>query len=63
MWLDDVGGSADDLIADHIITRPQADAALAYRAAYPTEIQARIDLHRDDTAAAASRELPAGESQ
>jgi len=54
MWIDDIGG-ADDLIADQIITRPQADAALAYRAAYPTEIQARIDLHRDDTAAANSR--------
>ncbi len=48
MWLDDVGGSADELVADHIITRHQADAALEYRAAYPTEIQARIDLHRDD---------------
>lgn len=54
MWIEEAGG-ADDLITDQIITRPQADAALAYRAAYPVEIQARIDLHRDDTAAASSR--------
>jgi hypothetical protein len=33
---------------------PQAlvDAALQYRAAYPDEIAARIELHRSETAAA-----------
>lgn len=54
MWIDEAGG-ADDLIADEIITRPQADAALTYRAEHPGEIQARINQHRDDTAAASAR--------
>jgi hypothetical protein len=53
MWIEDAG-DGDDLIADQIITRPQADAALAYRAAHPSEIQARINQHRDDTAAASA---------
>jgi len=44
-----------DLISDRPITRAQVDAALAYFAAYPEETQARIDLHRDATAAANSR--------
>ncbi|MBU3750209.1 MAG: hypothetical protein FGM52_07105 [Mycobacterium sp.] len=58
MWIDDLGPVADaaaELIADRPITRAQVDAALAYRAAYPEETQARIDLHRDATAAADSR--------
>lgn len=55
MWIDEADGGADDLIADQIITRPQADAAEAYRAAYPAEIRARIDLHHNDTAAASPR--------
>jgi hypothetical protein len=41
--------------ADGVVSRAQIDAALAYRAAYPEEIQARIDLHRADTAAAEAR--------
>jgi len=58
MWIDDLGSVDDaiaDLIADRAITRAQVDAALAYRVTYPEEIQARIDLHRDETAAASSR--------
>ncbi|WP_343572875.1 hypothetical protein [Mycobacterium sp.] len=58
MWIDDLGSDDDaiaDLIADRAITRTQVDAALAYRVTYPEEIQARIDLHRDETAAASSR--------
>lgn len=54
MWIDEAGG-ADDLIHDQIITRPQADAALAYRATHTSEIRAKINQHRDDTAAASSR--------
>ena len=37
---------ATELVSDGLVTRPQIDAALAYRASYPDEIQARIDLHR-----------------
>jgi hypothetical protein len=58
MWVHDLGpveDAAADLISDRPITRAQVDAALAYFAAYPEETQARIDLHRDATAAANSR--------
>jgi hypothetical protein len=58
MWIDDLdaaGHSAAELAADGIVTRAQIDAVLAYRAAYPEEIQARIDLHRSETAAAEAR--------
>jgi hypothetical protein len=58
MWLEDLGpvnDPADELAADGIVTRPQIDAVVSYRAAYPDEIQARIDLHRSDTAAAEAR--------
>jgi uncharacterized protein (DUF433 family) len=58
MWIDDLGSVDDpvaDLVADRAITRAQVHAALAYRAAYPEEIKARIDLHHAETAAASSR--------
>ena len=57
MWIDDLGSGADpaELAVDGVVTHAQIEAALAYRAAYPDEIQARIDLHRADTAAAAAR--------
>lgn len=58
MWIHDLGpvdDPATDLISDRAITRAQVDAALCYYAAYPDEIQARIDLHRDETTAAGSR--------
>ena len=58
MWLDDISPDPDpaaELAADGTVTRAQIDAVIAYRAAYPDEIQARIDLHRSDTAAADTR--------
>lgn len=58
MWTDDLGAVQDasaELEMDGIVTRAQIDAALAYRADYPEEIQARIDLHRSETAAAETR--------
>jgi hypothetical protein len=58
MWIDDLDPFEDpaaELAADGIVTRAQVDAALAYRAAYPDEIQARIDLHRSETTAAEAR--------
>jgi hypothetical protein len=58
MWIDDIGPARDpaaDLAADGVVSRPQIDAVLAYRTVYPDEIQARIDLHHSETAAAAAR--------
>ncbi len=58
MWLDELGQMKDplaELVADGIVGRAQIDAALAYRASYSEEIQARIDLHRSETAAAEAR--------
>jgi hypothetical protein len=58
IWLDDLGPVADpaaELAADGTASRPHIDAALAYRSAYPDEIQARIDLHRSETALADKR--------
>ncbi len=58
MWIDDIGPVADpaaELALDEIVSRPQIDAALAYRATYPDEIQARIELHRSETTAAEAR--------
>jgi hypothetical protein len=58
MWIEDIAPAADqaaELAADGVLTRPQIDAALAYRDAYPNEIRARIDLHRSETTAAEAR--------
>ncbi|MGH3967034.1 MAG: hypothetical protein ACRDTV_02655 [Mycobacterium sp.] len=58
MWIDDLGPIEEpvaELVADEIVSRPLIDAALAYRAVYPEEIQAHIDLHRIETAAADAR--------
>jgi hypothetical protein len=58
MWIDDLDAVADpaaELASDGILTRTHIDAALAYRASYPEEIQARIDLHRSETQAAQPR--------
>jgi hypothetical protein len=44
---------AKSLAQEGAVTRAQIDAALRYRHAYPDEIQARIDLHRSHTQAAA----------
>jgi hypothetical protein len=58
MWVDDLAGEPDPIAAlaeDGVVTRPQIDAALRYRSAYPDEVDARIELHRRETDAAATR--------
>jgi len=55
MWLEDLAGEGDPvrvLAAEQDVSRPLIDAALRYRDAYPDEVEARIALHRHDTAAA-----------
>jgi hypothetical protein len=55
MSVEDLAAEPDPvaaLIEDSVLTRPQVDAALRYRAAYPNEIAARIELHRRETAVA-----------
>jgi ribbon-helix-helix CopG family protein len=55
MWLEDLADEDDPalvLAAENGISRPLIDAALRYREAYPDELEARIALHRHDTAAA-----------
>ncbi len=57
MWVEELSGEGDPiavLVEESTLTRPQIDAALRYRAAYPDEIDARIDLHRQETAAASN---------
>lgn len=55
MWLDDLTTEPDPvgaLAEESTLRRSQIDAALRYRAAYPAEIEARVELHRRETAAA-----------
>jgi hypothetical protein len=55
MWIEDLSSEADPVIAlveESVLTRGQIEAALRYRRAYPDEIDARIELHRQETAAA-----------
>ena len=55
IWMEDLQGETNPvatLMADSTLTRSQVDAALRYRAAYPDEIAARVELHRRETAAA-----------
>ena len=55
MWLDDLGDEADParvLAGEQGVGLALIDAALRYRDAYPDEIDARIAVHRHDTAAA-----------
>jgi hypothetical protein len=57
MWIDDLASANDPaktLAKDGVVTRAQIDAALRYRAAYPDEVQVRVELHRSHTAAASS---------
>ncbi len=54
MWVEDLraeGDPAATLVAESVLTPPQLDAALRYRAVYPDEIASRIELHRRETAA------------
>ena len=58
MWIDDLTAEPDPvavLIDDSTLSRSQVDAVLRYRAAFPDEISARIELHRRETAAADKR--------
>jgi len=53
MWIDDLAGEPEPaavLVAESGVTRAHIDAALRYRTAYPDEIEARIELHRSETA-------------
>ncbi len=55
MWVEDLSAGRDPvgtLVDESALTRPQVEAALRYRAAYPDEVDARIALHRRETAAA-----------
>lgn len=55
LWLEDLAGETDPiatLIEESTLSRSQVDAALRYRAAYPDEIAARVELHRRETTAA-----------
>ncbi len=57
MWVEELSGEVDPvaaLVEESMLTRAQIDAALRYRAAYPDEVDARIDLHRQETAAASN---------
>lgn len=57
MWIEDMSDEADpvaELVDELSLSRPQIDAVLRYRATYPEEIAARIDLHRQETAAASN---------
>lgn len=56
MWLDDLADEPDPvatLASEQELSRGLIEAARRYRDAYPAEIQARIDLHRHETATAA----------
>jgi hypothetical protein len=55
MWVEDLTAEPDPvatLAEESLLTRAQIEAALRYRAAYPDEIVAHIELHRRETAAA-----------
>jgi hypothetical protein len=55
MSVEDLSTESDPvsvLVTESALSRAQIDAALRYRASYPGEIDARIELHRQETAAA-----------
>jgi hypothetical protein len=55
MWVEELAGEGNPvaLLVDELtLSRPHIEAALRYRAAYPDEVDARIELHRQDTVAA-----------
>jgi hypothetical protein len=58
MWLEDLAeerNPAQVLAAEQGVSLPLIDAALRYREAYPSEVEARIALHHHDTTAADAR--------
>lgn len=55
LWVDDLSAEPDPvaaLKAESVLSTAHIEAALRYRAAYPDELDVRIELHRRDTAAA-----------
>jgi hypothetical protein len=55
MAVEDLAAERDPiaaLVEESTLTRSQIDASLRYRNAYPDEVDARIELHRRETAAA-----------
>lgn len=57
MWVDELAAEPDPiatLVEESVLSRPHVEAALRYRAAYPDEIDARVELHRRETASALS---------
>lgn len=55
MWLEDLREEPDPALAlarESAFSPAQIEATQRYRAAYPDEIAARIELHRSETAAA-----------
>ena len=55
MRVEDLAAEEDPvavLVEESALARAQVDAALRYRAMYPGEVDARIELHRQETAAA-----------
>ena len=55
--VEELSGEGDPvaaLVEESTLTRAQIDAALRYRAAYSDEVDARIDLHRQETTAASN---------
>jgi hypothetical protein len=58
MWIEDLSEERDPiatLAREQELARSAIEAALRYRDAYPDEIDARIALHREETAAAVPR--------
>ncbi len=55
LWFDDIAGEPDPrstLVEESALTPSHIDAALRYRATYPEEVAARIELHQREAAAA-----------
>lgn len=52
MWVEDLSAEADPvatLAEESVLTRAQIEAVLRYRASYPEEVAARIELHRRES--------------
>jgi len=58
MWIEDLSAEENPaavLAAEQNLALALIDAALRYQDAYPEEVEARIALHRHETAAADAR--------
>jgi hypothetical protein len=58
IWLDDLAAEPEPLRVlseESGLSRAQIDAVVRYRSAFPEEIEARIDLHRSESADAPTR--------